>query len=835
MHGENELASSLGAILPSGTRLAVVHSSLARLRITAEQSKWTFLRVFQRMADDGLTLAFPAFTFSFAKGVPFDPLRSRSETGILADWVLELGGAVRTDHPMYSFAVLGPLKDELLRCGNTTTFGDDSTFAYFERANARVVMVGCDWSYCTQFHRSEETAGVPYRFYKDIHGKSVGNGEEHSAVARMFVRDLDIDPTNDFQPLIDRLRSRLQISSTRFGSGLIESASCTDIAEAASDVLQNDRWSLVSQPKVTKYRAACLQESRDAPPLKVAVLGNSNVQFLREKLQRELADHIPNRRIEMFSVPYGQVAQQIVDPKSDLAHFRADMTFFVDRPEDLLGVSVLDLVDLERVRSAVQSYIELVKSYRGQNDGWIFVNSFAPLGPSPFGVGDNEDGFGPGAYLKDMDSRLRDSLNAQSQLLVFDLGIAAASHASAALDPRLWHLGRFPFSDSFTDYLARRYTGLVLSATGRTVRLLLVDLDNTLWGGVLGEDGVAGIQLGGDYPGNAFVTFQRALKKLSDRGIGLAVCSKNDEAPTIDAMNSIAEMVIKPDDLISHRINWAPKFENAQEILADLNLGLGSAMLIDDNPSEREQMRQQCPEIKVLDLPDDPALFTNALLESPWLESVMLTSEDFQRVAAYKSRGRVRELKSKFADLTEFYASLDVRLHFHPLDESNAQRALQLLGKTNQFNTTTRRHNLQDLKEFLARGDDVIVIGAEDRFSSLENVGLIITRWNYPTEHTATVDSYLLSCRVLGKGIEDTVVAWLKIRARSKQMNVLRGEIVVTERNSPAHDIYERAGFSRVNETGISEFDLGNAGQPLPSWLTIHDRVNTFEGEAWLR
>ena len=131
MHGEYELASSLGAILPSGTRLAVVHSSLARLRITAEQSKWTFLRVFQRLADDGLTLAFPAFTFSFAKGVPFDPLRSRSETGILADWVLELGGAVRTDHPMYSFAVLGPLKDELLRCGNMTTFGDDSTFAYF--------------------------------------------------------------------------------------------------------------------------------------------------------------------------------------------------------------------------------------------------------------------------------------------------------------------------------------------------------------------------------------------------------------------------------------------------------------------------------------------------------------------------------------------------------------------------------------------------------------------------------------------------------------------------------------------------------------------------------
>lgn len=835
MPGENELAAILDAVIPNGTSLAVVHSSLALLRGTSEQSKWTFLRVFQALADRGVTLAFPAFTFSFSKGNVFDPLHTRSETGILADWILDLADSVRTDHPMYSFAVLGPLKEDLLRCKNTTTFGDDSTFAYFERCDARIVMMGCDWSYCTQFHRSEESANVPYRFHKDITGKAIRDGKQYTAVARMFVRDLDIDPLNDFQPLIDTLRSRLQISSTKFGGGRIESASCADIAMVASELLHNDAWSLVSQPNVTKFRAACLKESREAAPLKVAVLGNSNVHLLQDKLRCELADHIPSRRIEMYCAPFGQVAQQIVDPHSELSDFQADYTFFVDRPEDLLGASVLDLEDLDRVRSAVQSYIDLVKLYRTRNDGWIFVNSFAPLGLSPFGVGDNEDGFGPSAYLRDMGIRLRDSLATQSQLLVFDIGIAAASHAGTVLDPRLWHLGRFPFSDSFTAYLALRYTGLVLSAAGLTVRLLLVDLDNTLWGGVLGEDGVSGVQLGGDYPGNAFVTFQRALKKLSDRGIGLAVCSKNDESLAIEAMNSIADMVIKPDDLIAHRINWSPKFQNAQEILQDLNLGLGSAMLIDDNPSEREQMRQHCPAIKVLDLPADPSMYTAALLDSPWLESVLLTSEDFRRVEAYKSRGRVRELKNKFSDMTEFYASLEIRLHLHPLDESNVQRALQLLSKTNQFNATTRRHNRKDLETFLDRGDDVIVIGAEDRFSDFENVGLIITRWNYPAQHLASVDSYLLSCRVLGKGIEDAVVAWVKHRARSKQMRILRGEIVVTERNSPIHGIYERAGFHKDKESGFFEFDLSTAEQPLPTWLTIHDRVNTFEGETWQR
>ena len=190
MAPKDELTSCLQAVIPADAPLAVVHSSLSHLVPPPRVDKWTFLRAIQSLADGGLTLAFPAFTFAFTKGAPFHRNGSPSETGILADWALELRDAVRTPHPIYSFVVIGPLANELVNLPNTTTFSDDSTFGYFEQHNAQIVLLGCGYNSCTQIHRYEEVARVPYRYYKDFTGMVVSDGRETRTTARMYVRDL---------------------------------------------------------------------------------------------------------------------------------------------------------------------------------------------------------------------------------------------------------------------------------------------------------------------------------------------------------------------------------------------------------------------------------------------------------------------------------------------------------------------------------------------------------------------------------------------------------------------------------------------------------------------
>jgi FkbH-like protein len=388
----------------------------------------------------------------------------------------------------------------------------------------------------------------------------------------------------------------------------------------------------------------------------------------------------------------------------------------------------------------------------------------------------------------------------------------------------LWHLGRLPFSEGFSQRLARRWIGLTLALLGKTARVVVLDLDNTLWGGVLGEDGLAGIRVGGDYPGNAYATFQRALKRLPERGIGLAVCSRNDRDLAIQALETHSAMLIRPSEFIAMQINWRPKWENLREIAAELNLGLESLLFVDDNPIEREQIRLNLPEVKILDLPASPAFFAEALADCPWLESAGLTAEDAGRIRSYQTLQKVREERRAAASLDEFYAGLGMQLYLQPLDDSNIARAVQLSQKTNQFNTTTTRYDQRSLREIVAEGGDVVVVGLEDRHLQFENVGLIILRADPSDAQRGVVDCYLLSCRVLGRGLETAVLKWAVRRAAHKGWTTLSGAVIETPRNTPVRSVFADAGFRAAADPG--EWIILTASAPeIPSWFTIHDRM----------
>jgi FkbH-like protein len=328
-----------------------------------------------------------------------------------------------------------------------------------------------------------------------------------------------------------------------------------------------------------------------------------------------------------------------------------------------------------------------------------------------------------------------------------------------------------------------------------------VDLDNTLWGGVIGEDGLEGITLGGnDAPGNAFYDFQLALDGLRRRGVLLAICSRNNPDDVWPVIDSHPHMVLRRNHFAASRVNWNDKASNIVEIARDLNLGLDSLVFLDDNPAERALLRQQVPDVLTVDLPADPAYYTDALLNLDVFESLGLTDEDRARGEMYLQAQTRREFEKAVVastDLMTHLESLGIAIKIEKATPFSIPRIAQLVNKTNQFNLTTRRYTEAQVRTMAeAAGDSVVYsVTVGDRFGDLGLTGVAIVHTN---TDSWVIDSFLLSCRVLGRGIEDALLAHIIGRAKASGVRVLHGHFIPTAKNAPARDFYAARGFDRL-------------------------------------
>ena len=821
-----ELFDALRAVIPQQPGLLVIHSSISGLVPPRDLSRWDVVAALNGLVNAGWTIALPAFTFSFCGGKPFDLQSSASEVGVLADWALTgLTQARRTSHPIYSFVVAGPLADQILALHPLTTFGEGSAFEFFERHDATLVMFGCDWKYCTQFHRYEEIAAVPYRYFKDFSGQCRVGLTERTVSARMFVRGLEINPANDFSPAVAALRAQGAIATRELWRGRIEATPVRTLAGVCNEQLGKDVLAHVKNAPEIAFKLAKRKEAASVPPLRVALLGHSNVERLRSALEDKLGTLLVGRRVAYHAVPFGQLPQEILNPNSDLARFAPDVSIFVDRLEDLAASTTIETMSADALRERVVAYGDLIQQHGARHKGWTIAFRFAQLS-HPLGA----NGRDLPALVDRLNAELGSALAGIDQLVWLDVAGETARASRPVTDSRLWFMGRFPYSEPFSQQLARRCAGLILAAIGKSTRLIALDLDNTVWGGVLGEDGIEGVQLGGDYPGNAFADFQRALKRLTARGIAIAIVSKNDTDLARKMIEEHPAMEIRSADVASYRINWQPKWQNLPEICDELSLGLESVLLIDDNRVEREQMQRNLPAVKVLDLPDDPAGYVKALEECPWLDVVSVTAEDLKRADSYRARSTIEQRRRKAVNIEEFYASLGMTLHLRPLDSGNIARAAQLSQKTNQFNTTTRRYDKSQLTAIAAGGGDVIVVGLEDKYTGAENIGLLILKPHPERRGWGVVDNFLLSCRVLSRGLEPVILHWALARALQRGWTGLGGFIIETERNTPVRGVFNDAGF--LQEASSGEWIRASDQAPAaPAWLAISDD-RTMEREA---
>jgi FkbH-like protein len=818
-----ELTDTLRGCLPRDGRLAVVHSSLALLGTPSGLTRWDWMAPFVTLAGEGWTFAVPTFTFSFCSGKDFHWRDSPSETGILGDWLRSVSHARRSPHPIYSFALLGPLAEDLAAPAAGSTFGAGSIFARFEALDATYVMLGCDWHYCTQFHVYEEEAAVPYRWYKEFAGNADCGDGPRTVTSSMFVRRLDINQRKDFRAVTSRLLEAAAVADTPLWRGSIRVARCAEIARAA---LSADRFALLANPRGTEHQLKLRDRRLTQTPLRVAVLGSANVTLIAKALEARLPPLVPDRETVVVTTAFGQLVPQILAAGSELHAATPEIAFFVDRLEDLLSLPSLEGVLIDTAEAAVDRYADAIRAWQAQRGGLAFVHTLCRLAQTSSGLADHWS-----QTLVALQHRLRAALDDVAGINWIDLAAEAALHPGAILDDRLWHAGRVPFADGFSQHLARVFASLCVAATGRSARVIVLDLDNTLWGGVLGEDGLSGLQLGGDYPGNGFLSFQRVLKALSARGVALAIASKNDEALAVRTIADHPAMLLKTDDFVAMQIHWGPKTDSIQAIAAELNVSLDHVLFVDDNPVEREAVRRLLPAVKVLDLPEDPALYARALLNSPWLNAIGTTDEDRRRVGAYRSRRERERTRATFQDIERFYGSLQTKVRLQPIDAGTHDRALQLITKTNQFNTTTQRYARADLERIEHEGGQVIVIGVEDRFTAFENVGVIVLR-PATAAGWVSVDCYLLSCRVLGRGLEMGLLRWLAHRLRSEGCSGLRGSVIPTARNAAVWSVFADAGFTAGPEEHVWELSLDTDRIGAPEYLHVDDLTRPWAKAA---
>ena len=814
-----QLLKCIKSLLPKKSGIILIHSSIPHLVSSNENILWDLGYIFKSLSEEGWTIVLPSFTFSFCKEGKFDIVNSASEVGILSDFCFKnLDGFERTKHPIYSFVSIGKFSNKLNSTNTKKAFGKNTIFEIFEKNNATIMMLGCGWEYNTFFHHFEEIHKVPYRHNKVFSGRIIENKKVKNIKTTMFVRDSNINAINDFSEVILKLKKNGLIHTQSEFKLPIESCQAKEIAYFCNNNLKKSPYSFVKNPKLIESKVFLNNEAKINKPIRYAILGYQNLDILRDKYNKMLKKYIPERLVEEYILPFGQLEREIIEKKSKLNKFKPYLRIFCNRIEDIISD---DVKSQDRNLSLVKRYISNIKKLHSYFGGWSIVHSFAN---SNIHNNDEENYFSN--IVDDYNNIMKEELKDLSQIIWINSSNEIAKHDSKIFDSRLWYIGKFPYSDSFSLQLSKKWIAATIASLGKTTKLVVVDLDNTIWGGVLGENGKKGIKIGGDYPGNAYLSFQKELKKLNEKGIALAISSKNDLDQAIDVLDNHPSMILKSKDFSALKINYDEKWKSIIEIANELNIGLDAICFIDDNPIERDKVKINLPSVKIIDLNEDPASYMDSLRTFPFLYQLKITEEDKNRIKNYKNRKLLMDYQSNYTSMEDFYKSLEMTIYLSSFDDTNADRTVQLINKTNQFNTTARRYDMHQLNNFKNNGFNIIVIGYEDKYSTFENIGVIILKSLRDSSNILVIDLYVLSCRLLGRGIENIIPKIISQHFISGEITSIQGEIIKTERNTPARNVYAESGFKK-KEKSIWEYRQEKKYIP-PTWAKIKNSINDY-------
>jgi FkbH-like protein len=473
----------------------------------------------------------------------------------------------------------------------------------------------------------------------------------------------------------------------------------------------------------------------------------------------------------------------------------------------------------QNVKDCLSYVRSVIQSLRTNTGAQIILQNIAPPGETPFG---SFEGRLPGTL-----SWLVAHLNSELDCLISDdtfildvAGLASNVGLPNWHDPTLWNIGKLPFAQRYTPIFADYVCRILSARLGKSRRCLILDLDNTLWGGVIGDDGLNGILIGnGDPTAEAHLQVQRTALELHNRGIVLAVSSKNEDAIARIPFREHPDMLLREKHIAVFQANWSDKASNIRAIAETLSLGLESMVFLDDNPAERMQVRKELPEVAVPELPDDPALFARTLLAAGYFEAIAFSEEDQKRASFYQDNIKRVQILNQSSDMGAYLKSLEMEMTSTPFDAAGRARIVQLINKSNQFNLTTRRYSEVDVKNFQEDSSYFTrQVRLTDALGDNGMIGVIICKKNAATWE---IDTWLMSCRVLGRRAEEAVL--LDIVRNAKKSGALRlvGTYCPTEKNVIVKDHYNKLGFTKITGDDRSETWALDLTQYQPPELPI--------------
>ncbi|HTK82441.1 MAG TPA: HAD-IIIC family phosphatase [Bacteroidota bacterium] len=538
------------------------------------------------------------------------------------------------------------------------------------------------------------------------------------------------------------------------------------------------------------------------PAVKVAVVSSYTVDLI----VRDAAQQLKNSgsEVEWFVTPFGQYRQEILSNESALLKFQPNVILIALHGPELVenSLEISDLLMAASSRFATST---------------ILVHNCALLLPLPMKFLEWNSDRSVRRAAAEVNVALSQLVSKLPNVHLLDLEELVSRYGAEKMyDARLYYLAKMQFSPFGTQAIATQLAWALLAIGGRRKKCLILDLDNTLWGGILGEDGVEHLRLSSDGEGKAFHDFQRHILALTTTGTILAICSKNDETPALQAMDSHPDMILRKEHFAAIRINWLDKSQNIRSIAEELNIGLDALVFLDDSPQERELVRIELPAVTVPDLPNDPSAYPAFLASLPYFETFSVTEEDASRRVMYAQERQRKEIQEGAKSVEEALMSLQIKVLVQSASAFTIPRIAQLTQKTNQFNLSTKRYTEAEIRALSSDPHCIVLcVSASDRLGDSGIVGVAILKTD---TSPATIDTLLMSCRVLGRGIEQALVSVMQTIAQRHGTTTLAAEYVPTKKNGMVKKFLTENGFVSLNDQ--NKFVLEKSGE-VPRWIKV--------------
>ena len=562
---------------------------------------------------------------------------------------------------------------------------------------------------------------------------------------------------------------------------------------------------------------------------KIAILSSFTVKGIEEILYVKC--HDLGVLSSFYIGGYKQYFQEILDENSGLYKFMPDLILlFIDTRSMLeeqyfLPYQISNEQRKDLINSKLKEISLLIKKIKGRLSSKILLHNFEVPLYSPLGIVENKQYFGFVESIEALNSRLRELFKTDSQVFIFDYNSFCSKIGKQnIIDYKMYYLADMKIDLKYIPEICDEYLGYIKPLTSLVKKCIVLDLDNTLWGGIIGEDGLNGIKLGPTPEGRPFLEFQKYLLSLFNRGVILAINSNNNLEDVLKVFREHPYMILKENNFAAMQVNWDDKVSNMKRITDEINININSLVFIDDNKFNREIIRSSFPEILVVELPEDHSLYLKTIIEINDFNTLQVSEEDKRKGKIYTEQRKRGEFKKVKADLTEYLKGLEMVVTIEKANPFNIPRISQLTQKTNQFNMTTKRYLEEDIKQ-LSLDDSffVVCIKVEDKFGDNGIVGVAVIK---KENKKWIIDTFLLSCRVIGRRIEETFLMCIIKHAKKEKARFLKGEFIPTKKNISAKDFFKRNGFKLVDKNEkleIWEYDLNNEYKS-PDFIKIIER-----------